>query len=164
LPVPNAWRRQASHACHAKRPRHSVGSEAFRYPSDWPKAPHEKNLVETFVDVVPTCEEGGPLYTITTTSNLVSHETVFEDGRVHATFTQTGTFVAEPLEDPSLPSYTGKFTTWGGFNQNGKTVNGTFTFTVHGTGSDGSTFRFHTTEHFNQRPDGTVNEFFKCHD
>lgn len=35
---------------------------------------HEKGLVETFVDVVPTCEEDGALYTITTTSNLVMHE------------------------------------------------------------------------------------------
>ena len=124
---------------------------------------HEKGLVETFVDVIPTCEEGGPLYTITTTSNLVMHETIFDDGRVHATFTQTGKFVAVSLEDPSLPSFTGRFTQWGGFNQNGTTVNGTFTFTAHGTGSDGSTFKNHVTEHFNERPDGTVNEFFHCH-
>jgi hypothetical protein len=123
----------------------------------------QKNLVETFVDVVPTCEGGGPLYTITTTSNFIEHTTTFDDGRIHATFTQTGTFVAVPLEDPSLPSYTGKFTIWGGFNQNNQSTNGTFTFTAHGTGSDGSTFKNHVTEHFNQRPDGTVNEFFHCH-
>ncbi len=72
--------------------------------------------------------------------------------------------MAVPLEDPDLPSFTGKFTVWGGFNANGNTVNGTFTMTVHGTGSDGSTFRVHATEHFNARPDGTVNEFFNCHD
>jgi hypothetical protein len=123
----------------------------------------QKGLVETFVDVVPTCEGGGPAYTITTTSNLVEHTTTFDDGRVHETFTQTGTFVAEPLDDPSLPSYTGHFTTWGGFNQNGTTVNGTFTFNVRGTGSDGSTFSNHNIDHFNVRPDGTVNEFFHCH-
>ena len=123
---------------------------------------HEKGLVETFIDVVPSCEGGGPLYEITTTSNLVEHETIFADGRVHATFTQTGRFVAEPL-DAGLPSYTGHFTTWGNFNQNGKTVNGTFTFNVRGKGSDGSTFRNHSNEHFNQRPDGSVNEFFRCH-
>ena len=123
----------------------------------------EKNLVETFVDVVPSCEGGGPLYLITTTSNLIVHETVFDDGRVHATFTQTGTFVAEPLDDPSLPSFTGKFTVWGGFNANGTTVNGTFTFNVRGTGSDGSTFSNHNVDHFNVRPDGSVNEFFRCH-
>jgi hypothetical protein len=124
---------------------------------------HEKGLVETFVDVIPTCEEGGALFTITTTSNLVMHETIFDDGRVHATFTQTGTFSAVPLEDASLPSFMGKFTAWGGFNQNGKTVNGTFTFNLNGTGSDGSRLSFHTTDHFNVRPDGTVNEFFHCH-
>jgi hypothetical protein len=123
----------------------------------------QKGLVETFVDVVPTCEEGGPLYTITTTSNLVEHTTTFDDGRVHETFTQTGRFVAVPLEDASLPSFTGRFTVWGGFNQNGKTVNGTFTFSVRGTGSDGSTFTNQSTDHFNVRPDGTVNEFFHCH-
>jgi hypothetical protein len=123
----------------------------------------QKGLVETFVDVVPTCEGGGPLYTITTTSNLIEHETVFDDGQIHATFTQTGTFTAIPLEDPSLPSYTGKFTVWGGFNQNGSTVNGTFTLDVRGTGSDGSTFSYSSVDHFNVRPDGSANEFFHCH-
>lgn len=122
----------------------------------------EKDLVETFVDVVPSCEVGGPLYTVTTTSNAVFHETIFADGRVHLTFTQTGTFVAVPLT-AGLPSYSGKFTIWGGFNDNGKVVEGTFTLNVRGTGSDGSTFKNHVNEHFNVRPDGTVNEFFKCH-
>ncbi|MCD2442834.1 hypothetical protein LQ757_11175 [Agromyces sp. SYSU K20354] len=122
----------------------------------------EKDLVETFVDVVPSCEGGGPLYTITTTSNFVAHETIFADGRIHATFTQTGTFVAVPLV-AGPPSFTGKFTVWGGFNDNGKVVEGTFTFNVRGTGSDGSTFKNHVNEHFNVRPNGTVNEFFKCH-
>jgi hypothetical protein len=124
---------------------------------------HEQGLVETFVDVKPSCEEGGPLFTITTTTNLVEHETVFADGRVHATFTQTGTFSAVPLGDPSLPSFTGHFTVWGGFNQNGTTVNGTFTFNIRGVGSDGSTFTNHNVDHFNVRPDGSVNEFFHCH-
>ena len=126
---------------------------------------HEHGLVETFVDVIPTCDDSATdLYTITATSNIVEHETVFADGRVHATFTQTGRFVAVPLADPSLPSYTGRFTTWGNFNQNGDSVsNSTFTFSVRGTGSDGSTFRVNQVGHFNQRPDGSVNEFFHCH-
>jgi hypothetical protein len=124
---------------------------------------HEHGLVETFVDVVPSCEGGGPLYRITTTSNLVEHETVFDDGRVHATFTQTGKFVAVPVSNPSLPRYTGSFTVWGGFNQNGKVVNGTSTFSVRGTGSDGSMLLNHEIDHFNVRPDGSVNEFFHCH-
>ena len=46
-------------------------------------------LVDTFVDVVPTCDNSAPApYTITTTSNFVLHEAVFADGRAHATFTQ----------------------------------------------------------------------------
>ena len=140
----------------------SVAAPAFAQPPTTVTT-HEKGLVETFVDVIPTCEEDGPLYTITTTSNLVMHETIFDDGRVHATFTQTGTFSAVPLEDPSLPSYTGRVTIWGGFNQNGTTVNGTFTFNLRGTGSDGSTLSAHNLDHFNVRPDGSVNEFFRCH-
>jgi hypothetical protein len=124
-----------------------------------------KGVVETFVDVVPTCDGGGALYTITTTRNGIEHETLFDDGRVHATFTDTGTFVAVPLNDPTLPSYTGKFTTWGGFNLNSDgVVNGTFTFNVRGTGSDGSTFSYSSAEHFNAVPNGSVNEFFHCHD
>ena len=123
---------------------------------------HQHGAVETFVDVLPTCTDNPPRYTITTTSNGVQHQTVFADGRVHETETQTGTFSAVPKDDASLASYTGHFTTWDGFNMNGKTVNGTFTFHVHGTGSDGSTLRNHVNGHFNVRPDGTVHEFFKC--
>jgi hypothetical protein len=142
-----------------------IGVPAFASAPPDTHTTTQKNLVETFVDVVPNsnCVEEGPLYTITLPSNLVMHETIFDDGRVHATFTQTGTFVAVPLEDPSLPSYTGKVTLWGGFNQNGQTVNGTFTFNLGATGSDGSTINTHQVDHFNVRPDGTVNEFFHCH-
>ncbi len=122
---------------------------------------HEKNLVENFTDVLPSCN-GGPDYNITTTSNLVSHVTAFTDGRTHETFTQTGTFVAVPV-NPALPTYTGHFTVWGGFNANGKTVDGTFTFNVTGVGSDGSRLSNHVVQHFNVRPDGTVHEFFHCH-
>ena len=138
-----------------------TGAQAFAAPPDT-QTTIEKNLVETFVDVVPSCEEGPP-YTVTTTSNLIQHETIFADGRVHATFTQTGTAIGVPLNDPSLPTYTAKFTLWEGFNQNGATVNGTATFNVHGTLSDGSTFSNHFNDHFNVRPDGTVNGFFHCH-
>jgi hypothetical protein len=139
----------------------TTGAAAFAAPPET-HTTTEKNVVETFVDVVPSCEEGPP-YLVTTTSNLIEHETIFADGRVHATFTQTGTAVGVPLEDPTLPTFTAKFTVWGGFNDNGKTVNGTFTFNARGTLSDGSTFSNHFSDHFNVRPDGTVNSFFHCH-
>jgi hypothetical protein len=42
-------------------------------------------------------------------------------------------------------------------------VNGTSTFSASGKGSDGSTDSNHSTEHFNERPDGSVKEFFHCH-
>ena len=61
-----------------------------------------------------------------------------------------------------LPDYTGKYTVWGGFNANRSTLNGTSTFSVRGTGSDGATFASQSVDHFNVRPDGTVKEFFHC--
>ena len=138
-----------------------VGAPAFAQPPV-NTTNTQKNLVDTFVDVVPTCDEGGAPYTITTTSNSVEHTTIFDDGREHDTFTQTGTAVGVPL-DPSLPSFTAKFTVWGNFNANGATANGTFTFNVNGTLSDGSKFSTHQVEHFNVRPDGSAQEFFHCH-
>jgi hypothetical protein len=43
-------------------------------------------------------------------------------------------------------------------------VNGTFTITVHGTGSDGSSFKVHETDHFNTTPAGAEFFFTHCHD
>ncbi len=117
---------------------------------------------ETFVDVVPTCEEGAPLAEITITYNAIEHETVFENGGVHATFTQTGTFVATELE--SGATATGHFAVWGGFNQNNQTVNGTFTFELQGAYEDGTRISFHETDHFNVTPSGAEYFFTHCHD
>lgn len=124
---------------------------------------HEHGGTETFVDVAPTCEEGGPLYTITITFNLVEHSTVFADGRVHATFTQTGTFVGVPFGHAG-PGASGHFAVWGGFNQNNKTVNGTFTFNVNGEFDDGTQISTHVVEHFNVTPTGAEFFFTHCHD
>jgi len=122
----------------------------------------EHSATETFVDVVPTCEPGAPLAEITLTYNEVEHATVFEDGRVHATFTQTGTFAAVELESGATAS--GHFTVWGNFNQSNQTVNGTFTFSVHGTYEDGTRIDFHDTDHFNVTPNGAEFFFTHCHD
>jgi hypothetical protein len=117
---------------------------------------------DTFVDVLPTCENGD-LYEITLDYNLVEHTTTFDNGRVHATFTQTGTFVAKALEPGGLDA-SGHVTIWGGFNDNGKAVNGTFTFNLTGKYSDGTKISFHAVDHFNTRPDGSENFFSRCHD
>ena len=124
---------------------------------------HLHGVTETFIDVAPTCEGGGPLYEITLTYNLVEHVTEFDDGRVHATFTQTGKFVAEPL-DPELPGASGRFTIWGGFNQNNQSVNGTFTFNVTGRFDDGTKINTHLVDHFNVTPTGAEFFFTRCHD
>jgi hypothetical protein len=84
-----------------------VGSPAFAQPPVT-KVIVQKNLVETFVESL-SCEESGPPYTITTTSDHVERTTTFDDGRVDSTFSAKGTFVAVPLDDPSLPSFTGSF-------------------------------------------------------
>jgi hypothetical protein len=50
-----------------------VGAPAFAQPPVTTTTV-QKNLVETFVDVIPTCEEGGPLYTITLEFSTQSKE------------------------------------------------------------------------------------------
>jgi hypothetical protein len=118
---------------------------------------------ETFIDVVPMCEEDGPLYEITIDYNFIEHSTVSDTG-LHFTFTNTGTFDAVALE-PGQPDASGRFTQWGGFNQNpGGAVNGTFTFSVRGRFEDGTRINFHLTDHFNETPTGAAFFFTHCHD
>lgn len=130
---------------------------------------HEKNETFTFTDVNPCTGEPG---TLTITETGVFHVTAAgiddqgtpdpEDDQLiapyHLTGTFTGTFEFVP-DDPGEPSYTGHFTVWFGENSNKKNGNGTFTFTVHGTGSDGSKLRFHETAHFGVSATG-VEVFF----
>lgn len=79
---------------------------------------------------------------------------------MHATFTQTGKFVAEALGPGELDA-SGTFAIWGGFNDDGKSVNGTFTFNLSGKFSDGTHVGIHVTDHFNTTPTGA--EFFFTH-
>lgn len=123
-----------------------------------------KDRVHTELGSLPPCPDDGPLYTITSTSNLIQHDTVFDDGRVHGVLSETGTFTAVPFENVTLPAFTGSFTFGGHFNQNSDSVvNGTVTLSVRGKGSDGSRLSVQAVEHFNTRPDGSVNHFFHCH-
>ena len=113
------------------------------------------NGTDTFVDVNPCT--GDPA-TITITFNAVMHLTFLESGAVHGTETQTGTFQLVPI-DPSLPSFTGRFTEWDGFNANSRNFAATFTFHIIGEGSDGSTLRFHEVAHFSVSASGMTVEF-----
>ena len=116
---------------------------------------HQKKFTETFVDELPCVGEA----TITTTSNSVFHSTENRKG-FHVTFTSTGKFVADPT-DPSLPTYSGRFTIWFGENSTEKVQNGTFTFSVTGKGEDGSRIRFHVVGHFTVNKNGLKVEFEK---
>src|SRR6266545_1319503 len=71
-----------------------VAAPAYAQPPITPpvtKVIIQKNLVETLVQALPSCKEGGPLYTNTTTSNHVERTTTFDDGRSISTLTATGT-------------------------------------------------------------------------
>ena len=124
---------------------------------------NQKGLVETFVDVVPSCEGGGPLYTITTTSNLVEHETVFADGRVHATFTQTGKFSRGAARGSEPAELHGSLHGLGRLQRQRQDSQRHVHF-QHAPGRLGR-IEGHESQrdHFNGRPDGSVNEFFHCH-
>jgi hypothetical protein len=121
----------------------------------------EKNVTDTFVDTF-RCEFAEE-FEITVTFNHIEHVTAFPDGRVHFTFTDTGTFEAEAL-DPTQPDASGRFTIWGGFNDNGKTVNGTFTLSITGRFEDGTRINTQAVDHFNVRPDGMEFFFGRCRD
>ncbi len=115
------------------------------------------NATDSFVDFVPCA---GFQATITTTYNGVFHFTVNKAGDFWATGTMTGSVVAVPL-DPANPTYTGHFTTWFGEADNKQNGVQHSTFTVHATGSDGSSITFHDTAHFSTNANGAVLAFDK---
>jgi hypothetical protein len=114
-----------------------------------------KGVTESFPEVN---ECSGATGTVTITYNGVFHVTELASGGLHVTGTQTGTFTFVP-DDPSEPTYTGRFTTWFGENVNARNATGTFTFRVRGVGSDGSVLRFHQVAHFSVSATGVTVEF-----
>ena len=110
-----------------------------------------------FVDFVP-CRDFQA--TITITYNGVLHYTVNKAGDFRATGTMTGTVTAVPL-DPGNPSFSGKFTSWFGTSDNKQNGVDHSTFTVHLTGSDGSTIKAHDTMHLITSASGMTVSFDK---
>ena len=102
-----------------------------------------KNVTETFPEVNECTGDAG---TVTITYNGVVHITELASGEFHITGTLTGTFVFVP-NDPERPTFTGRFTNWFGENHNLNEAAATFTFSVRGTGSDGSRITFHAVSH-----------------
>jgi len=135
-----------------------VGAPASAAAEPTTQTTHEHSLVESSVDPLPVCGAEGPLYTITTTTNVVEHVTAFDDGRVHSHSTRTGSFVAEPLDSAGV-SFSGRVTV---SQTSSQSASGTVVFILRGTGSDGSTLHFRSVDHINERPGGSVNQFFRC--
>jgi hypothetical protein len=104
--------------------------------------------------------------TLTLTFHNVTHMTLNASGGGSFTSTTNGTFSFVPT-DATLPSYTGHFMVWdGGQTQNlgptGPTgqFTSTGTFSVNGTGSDGSHLVFHDVFHITTLANGTVTVAF----
>jgi hypothetical protein len=89
----------------------------------------------------------GATGTFTLTYNGVFHGTINANGSWF-TGTMTGDFLFVP-DIATQPTYTGHFTSWFGDENNPTIEVQHSTFTIHGTGSDGSTLRFHETAHAN---------------
>jgi hypothetical protein len=140
---------------------------------------HQKNVTETFADVVP-CVDGEtiPAVVTTTTKNRVIHitaepgaeiefdpvtgEPIVVSGEFHVTGTDVGTFEAVTAEG----TIEGHFAIWFGFNQNGQNQAGTFTFNVEGRWTSGAMagepIGAHLVDHFNTSASTPphVNAFF----
>ena len=129
----------------------SAGAGAVSSTQNW------HNVTETSTDVNPCSGAPG---TLTLTYNAVFHVTTLANGTYWVTFTQTGAFSFVPF-DSSQPSFTGHFTVWDGDNWNNRNTTETVTFSIHGTGSDGSTLTLHEVEHISARASGTTLSFDK---
>lgn len=102
-----------------------------------------KNVTETFPEINPCTGESG---TVTVTYNAVFHVTHDATGGTHTTGTLTGTFDFDAT-DPAEPDFSGRFTNWFGDSNNSNIDVATFTFSVRGTGTDGSKLTFHGVAH-----------------
>ena len=79
---------------------------------------------------------------------------------VRVTYTQTGQFI---VEEASGVTYTGRFTSWFGGNVNSHTAEFGGTFSVRGTGDDGSRVTANFTSHVTFVGGEPVVEFDKGH-
>jgi hypothetical protein len=120
----------------------------------------DKNVVE--VDP-PGSGNGNPCSgadgTLTLVYNDVFHGTINKTGSWF-TGTLTGTFSFVPV-DPSQPSYTGRFTTWFGDENNKQNDVEHSTLNIHhGVGSDGSILRVHDNAQATMNANGVVTVSF----
>lgn len=100
--------------------------------------------------------------TLTITYNGVAHSTFLTSGvgagTGWATFTATGTF---NFVGSDGVNFSGRFTAWDGENFNLRNFATTAILVVHGTGSDGSSLRFHDVAHMSVSASGITLRFDK---
>jgi hypothetical protein len=116
---------------------HAAGAGAYTYTQT------DKNVQEVTADFNPCTGATGTLYL---TYNDIFHVTALANGTDWFTGMLRGSFLFVP-DDSAQPSYSGHFTQWFNENDNLQNGNSTFTFSVHGIGSDGSTINFHEVGH-----------------
>jgi hypothetical protein len=120
------------------------------------------NATQSFSDVNPCTGAPG---TVTLTYNGVFHVTELTSGQGAGTFWGTGTMTGDfsfVPDDASQPSYAGHFATWFGDNNNLQNGSETSTFSLRGTGSDGSTLQFHDVAHMSVSATGITISFGKA--
>jgi hypothetical protein len=123
---------------------------------------HTQTLTQTFHGSQPFSNVNpctGSLLDGTESSNIIAHETFFPAGdELWATFTEEDNFSA--ADEGTGVTYTGHATDWDNVNLNQQNANGTFTFSAHATGSDGSTISIHEVGHITMVPGGTISVSF----
>jgi hypothetical protein len=137
-------------------------------PAASPAGAGAQSFTQTFKNVTEVSTDSNPctgdLGTLTLTYNGVFHVTELTSGIGAGTFwatgTLTGTFSFVPF-DNSKPSYTGRFTTWFGDNDNLRNDAETSILRVRGIGSDGSVLNFHVVAHLNESASGITFSFEK---
>ena len=88
-------------------------------------------------------------------TNSVLHVTYFTNSdESWMTFTEEDKFSA--VDTGTGVVYTGHDAMWGNYNVNRQNSNGTFTGTIHATGSDGSAITYHEVGHITMLPNGNV--------
>lgn len=111
---------------------------------------------QTLTDVNPCT---GNAIDLSMTSNIVEHITFFPaSDEAWGTFTEEDNFTG--VDEGTGVTYTGHSTFWGGFNVNEQNQTSTFTASIRGKGSDGSTIAYHEVGHFTLLPSGDVSVSF----
>lgn len=119
---------------------------------------HTQSYTDTFHGTQTTTDYNpcsGDVVDLSMTTNDVAHVTYFPaSDESWFTFTEEDSFTA--TDEGTGVVYTGHATFWGGGNVNRQNSNSTFTSTIRGRGSDGSTISYHEIGHFTMLPDGEL--------